>query len=426
MKKGIFCCLIIIMLSATLGAVSLQERLSQQFPLTHFPIIQNQRAMHMEYFKIYPAFWLLCYQAESFQASQYRVENNNEGTWTLESYWTAEYYEDGHLSQLNFVGGSGPEAEHIRLEVTPVTVAGQTIPGQILCSFLQDEEWVVYARDTYTYDNQGIMTNFAEDYWAMDSWIPAYRSTTTLDNGHVAQILTESFDYESSSWMNEEKTSLSWADGNIATIIYQTWTNDAWLNDDNTAYTYDANGIAYLQIDMIWGDNSWTNNLRTTDTINGDIISHETTEEWIQNGWVLSGQVLFTISGNRYTQLLEQSFDGTNWVDESRTTLSYSGSDADDNTVTKPALNVSVYPNPFNPTTNIVYSLPTSGDVTLTIYNLRGETVKTLVTERQTAGEHRIAWNGTDAAGQSVASGMYFYRLTGNGQATTGKLMLMQ
>jgi hypothetical protein len=176
---------------------------------------------------------------------------------------------------------------------------------------------------------------------------------------------------------------------------------------------------------MNYENNAWVNDYRTTDTVTNGEISYELTEYYHDGSWFQDGQVLFTMSGNRYTQMLDQYWDGTGWVDEGRTTMTY-GTATDDNTVTKPALNVSVYPNPFNPTANIAYSLPTSGDVTLTIYNLRGETVKTLVTERQTAGEHRASWNGTNAAGQSVASGMYFYRLTGNGQTTTGKLMLMK
>ncbi|MBC7187919.1 MAG: T9SS type A sorting domain-containing protein [Calditrichaeota bacterium] len=69
------------------------------------------------------------------------------------------------------------------------------------------------------------------------------------------------------------------------------------------------------------------------------------------------------------------------------------------------------YPNPFNPTTTIVYALPRSSRVTLEVYNLLGQCVRTLVDETEPPGVHRVLWDGRDANGQQVSSGCYFYRL---------------
>lgn len=77
------------------------------------------------------------------------------------------------------------------------------------------------------------------------------------------------------------------------------------------------------------------------------------------------------------------------------------------------------YPNPFNPTTVIVYYLPDLGyqpaEVELTILNLLGKQVRTLVKERQHPGEHRAVWDGKDDEDNDVASGIYFYRLKVSG-----------
>ena len=77
------------------------------------------------------------------------------------------------------------------------------------------------------------------------------------------------------------------------------------------------------------------------------------------------------------------------------------------------------YPNPFNPTTVIVYYLPDLGyqpaEVELSIYNLLGKAVRTLVKERQHPGEHRAVWDGKDDESNDVASGIYFYRLKVSG-----------
>ena len=73
------------------------------------------------------------------------------------------------------------------------------------------------------------------------------------------------------------------------------------------------------------------------------------------------------------------------------------------------------YPNPFNPSTTITFDLPVNGNATLTVFNTLGQEVRTLVTGPLAAGRSRVVWNATDQSGRTVASGVYFYRLTVNG-----------
>lgn len=69
------------------------------------------------------------------------------------------------------------------------------------------------------------------------------------------------------------------------------------------------------------------------------------------------------------------------------------------------------YPNPFNPSTTIVFTTPTEGEVTLTIHNLRGQLVQTLLKDQVSKGSYQIIWDGEDSQGTRVASGVYIYRL---------------
>jgi hypothetical protein len=77
------------------------------------------------------------------------------------------------------------------------------------------------------------------------------------------------------------------------------------------------------------------------------------------------------------------------------------------------------YPNPFNSETVIWYYLPDVGyqpaKVEITIYNLLGKRVKSLVNGREYPGEHKIRWDGKDDSGKEVASGIYFYRFKVSG-----------
>jgi hypothetical protein len=85
------------------------------------------------------------------------------------------------------------------------------------------------------------------------------------------------------------------------------------------------------------------------------------------------------------------------------------------------------YPNPFNPTTTITYSIATPGHVSLKIYNVAGQLVRTLVDETARAGMvHEVTWRGQNDAGSPVASGVYFYRLTAAEYVKTRKMVLLK
>lgn len=73
------------------------------------------------------------------------------------------------------------------------------------------------------------------------------------------------------------------------------------------------------------------------------------------------------------------------------------------------------YPNPFNPTTTISFSIPNENKVELSVYNIKGQKVKTLVNNELDKGIHSVVWYGDDEAGKSVSSGVYFYKLNVNG-----------
>jgi len=84
------------------------------------------------------------------------------------------------------------------------------------------------------------------------------------------------------------------------------------------------------------------------------------------------------------------------------------------------------YPNPFNPSTTICFNLPVSGNVKLSVYNVKGQLVKTLINGYMVKNTHEVVWNGVDENNVSVGSGVYFYRLEANGKQETKKMILMK
>jgi hypothetical protein len=84
------------------------------------------------------------------------------------------------------------------------------------------------------------------------------------------------------------------------------------------------------------------------------------------------------------------------------------------------------FPNPFNPTTEILYELPRASNVGLTVYNILGQEVIKLVDGFKTAGTHSVIWNGCNSYGSAVASGIYFYRLQSDEFSGQKKMILLK
>jgi hypothetical protein len=84
------------------------------------------------------------------------------------------------------------------------------------------------------------------------------------------------------------------------------------------------------------------------------------------------------------------------------------------------------YPNPFNPQTTIAFTIKDRGAVTLKVYNVNGELVRTLANDSRAAGSYTLVWDGHNDSGQSVSSGVYFYKLVTNSFSQTKKMVLLK
>ena len=97
-----------------------------------------------------------------------------------------------------------------------------------------------------------------------------------------------------------------------------------------------------------------------------------------------------------------------------------------DDSIEPVSLNVNNYPNPFNPETTISFSLVKPTKTKIEIFNIKGQKVKTLLDDKLDSGEHKVVWNGKDDNGKSVASGVFFYKMTSGTYSSTKKMLLMK
>jgi len=84
------------------------------------------------------------------------------------------------------------------------------------------------------------------------------------------------------------------------------------------------------------------------------------------------------------------------------------------------------YPNPFNPTTTISFSIPEENHVALSIYNIKGQKVSTLINEQMQKGEHSVLWSGVDALNKPVSSGIYLYKIKVGNQESIKRMLLLK
>lgn len=107
--------------------------------------------------------------------------------------------------------------------------------------------------------------------------------------------------------------------------------------------------------------------------------------------------------------------------------ISLGVNDQDDSTLLPKSVELGQnYPNPFNPSTTISFSVSERSHVTLTVYNVLGQKVANLVDEEKPAGDYRVTWDGSGAAGDRLASGIYFYAVQTESQSEAKKMLLLK
>jgi len=145
-----------------------------------------------------------------------------------------------------------------------------------------------------------------------------------------------------------------------------------------------------------------------------------------------AGKSFYSVNGSSWATLATGGADATIRVRTSTADVLSSGG-ADDDPDAVPDGNVpdglridAAWPNPFNPNTNIKYSIPSHSEVLVSIHDLKGRHIRTLVAEAQSAGSYQVMWDGRDDNSQGMASGVYFCRVKAGDEVRRMKLALLK
>jgi len=124
----------------------------------------------------------------------------------------------------------------------------------------------------------------------------------------------------------------------------------------------------------------------------------------------LEYQLINLIAGNTYSAGVSAVYDDPGESEIVEVDFTYIGTSAGNIVATVTKLNNN-YPNPFNPTTTISFSIPEESKVDLSIYNIKGQKVRQLVSDQLLTGQHSVVWDGKDSHDKQVSSGIYLYNL---------------
>ena len=242
----------------------------------------------------------------------------------------------------------------------------------------------------------------------------------------------------------QESNETSWTSLTANTITALTINDPAWATLANGNYRwavkaiYTANVTSVpafsntLQKQVVTGMISGVVRQQNNQPIPGATVTAGTFSATTNNSGAYSiilptGTYSVTATATNYTSVTQQNIV----VNPNQTTtvnfILPVGSDADDPSAPVTATELKGnYPNPFNPSTTISYSVKEPALVTLAIYNVKGQKVKTLVSEQKASGNFQVVWNGKDENNRPVSSGVYYYRMNAGSYNAMRKMLLVE
>lgn len=289
--------------------------------------------------------------------------------------------------------------------------------------------WVDKDKTTTSYTKKGkdnfpvesVTQIFYISYWAdQKRLLYKYDSLFNLTE-HVQQVPGIA------DWENIKRNVYKYDGKNMTEDLYQTWggfgDDVGWINVKIHQNTYNVDTL----LDHVykeWIGSEWLNISRNVYSYANDTISDDLFQIWSEPNWVNDQIHCYTIDANKCrTEDLHKRWNGAGWTWWERELFFYKSAN-----VIEPFRNKNVpidlltnYPNPFNTSTTIKYTIPREGFVTLTIYNSSGKVIKNLINEHQSPGQYNVILMSHD-----METGTYFYTLQFEGYRVSKKMILVK
>jgi len=368
----------------------------------------------------------------NWNMTQMLFEDWVNGAWVSTMAWIDTYDASGNNTSTVMQVDTSETPSGVLVNVIKTTSVFNTASQETRSElyFWDDETngWLRTGYTDYTYDGQG---NLIEELGTTDLSImtfPSDKTTYTYDAS--GNRLTETYmmyDIGTDTWVNNSKYLWQYdGAGNETEEINQLWDGSAWVNNDRETYAYNAQGDQTEWLWQIW-DNGWVNNSRTQDTYDASGNNTQTLDQTWENGAWVNEYLMnstYDAQGNP-VESIDQEWVDNAWVNDERVLYSFTTGIADEAPAVPKAFTLGNYPNPFNPSTTILFNLPGADRISVQILDVQGKTVRNLLpAQTLSAGLHRLAWDGRNDAGFQVSSGLYLYKVAGGSFNGIGRCLL--
>jgi len=337
--------------------------------------------------------------------------NGQPGTWMIYSEPFPNAYNLPPTSTGNICGADADELYPVDAELILASPLDLTNYSSVNLQF--DNDVNAISTDDWSYVDVSTDGSNWDNVWAYNEDLPAT---------HEIIDITALAAGQSSVWIRFHSVQPGW---------------DWWWVIDNVGIFGEGGGGPVfnppenVQIDdelglLTWEEPANSRTAKGSKEVSRDLLGYDVYLDGSMVGSTsdLEWQYVDLVNGVEYTAGVQAVYDdGTSDIVE--VVFTYMGVSAGMDLPLITELNGN-YPNPFNPSTTIRFSIVDPGFVSLNIYNMKGQLVKTLVNEELEAAYHEVVWNGKDNSGKVTASGIYFYKMKASNYTATKKMILMK
>ncbi|OQX72554.1 MAG: hypothetical protein B6D61_13565 [Bacteroidetes bacterium 4484_249] len=290
------------------------------------------------------------------------------------------------------------------------------------------QEWDLMFRDTYTYNGSGLCSEVLTEMWMVTEWINSGMEENSYDgNGNRTETITSVWEFMTNAWQNSAMFTYTYSNNLLTEMLSKNWQDNAWVNVHNTFWTYDGGTHYTEKLKKTWTNGQWENLSHGVPTYNNNwLVDVYIEEEWQNESWVNNYQELYTYDGNgNPTEVVTQDWVSGTWENDMKMIFSYTGVGIFEFSKTDNlGISLKNYPNPFTSETTFSFDISENSNVQLEVFDITGKKVITLFDSELTSGNYTVKWDGTNAAGDKLDSGLYLCRINANGKSTVKKLTI--
>ena len=355
----------------------------------------------------------------------------HDSAWTNKAKAMKNYDENGYLYQKDLYKYRNDE-----WELKGMVSFENNENGNLLARTKQvyrNGTWTNRNRTDFNYNDEGQLRLKLDLKWRHDEWKNKVATTLTYE-GDLCVTKTIS-KWRDSTWVDRVIKELSYNEyGDRDEKVTYKWRDSTWTQRHKMSYGYNSNFDLSEKLFYKWMDSTWVNKARASITYDDNqnlfqilLEKKDSTDAWVN---VSLRENAFS-DNDELLESVQYKWHDEDWMPRKKDEYSYSGergalSSGLFAVVPKKVELIKTYPNPFNPVTTISYRLLDADHISIDIYDMIGNKVRTVVNQTQDAGIKSYQWNATNDLGQPVSAGMYLYTIKAGDFRQTKKMVLLK